>query len=67
MYISREDEGNFPNFNNVDETRDYFVARYGELYNFGYSEIIDGMRIYFDDAGGQPVGIWEDGCVHVVY
>lgn len=72
--ISREDERNFPRFNDVDEARDYFVARYGDKYNFGDRERCDefqqplfGEYIYFDDVNGQPVQIGSNGFVHVVY
>ena len=76
MMISREDEANFPDFNSIEEARDYFVERYGDKYNFGEREYIgdsEGMKemygeyMYFDDVDGQPVQIGENGRVHVVY
>ena len=76
MMISRNDETNFPDFNSIDQARDYFVERYGNKYNFGEREYIGdretmkemyGEYMYFDDVDGQPVQIGENGRVHVVY
>lgn len=74
MIISREDEANFPDFDNVEEARAYFKKRYGDKYNVGqreyqgkYSNDLMGKYIYFDDVDGQPVQIGETGYVHVVY
>lgn len=65
--ISRADEAAFPKFENVEAARCYFKARYGDSYRIGNSEMIDGIRWYFDDVSGQPVQIDEKGFVHVVY
>ncbi|WP_141903875.1 MULTISPECIES: hypothetical protein [unclassified Lysinibacillus] len=66
--ISREDEANFPKFKDYKEAREYFKKRYGDKYNLGYWEHIEGWgKVYFDDVDGQPVQIREDGNVHVVY
>lgn len=66
--ITREDEANFPDFESVAAARAYFSERYGDRYNFGSWEYIDGIgRMFFDDVDGQPVQIAEDGTVHVVY
>lgn len=75
MIISREDEANFPDFDNVEEARAYFIKRYGDKYNIGqreyysteYRSDLMGKYIYFDDVDGQPVQIGETGFVHVVY
>lgn len=66
--ITREDEANFPEFKNHIEARKYLKKRYGNNYNYGDCEYIDGFGMtYFDDVNGQPVQINEDGLVHVVY
>ena len=67
MIITREDEMNFPDFNNFEDARKYFINRYGERYNLGHSEMIGDELMYFDDVGGQSVQIFESGFVHVVY
>ena len=73
MVISREDEANFPDFNSIDEARDYLIGRYGKIYNKGnceyWADITDdyGEYMYFDDVDGQPVQIGENGNLHVVY
>lgn len=68
MMISRQDEANFPKFENYREAREYFIKRYGDKYNFGDREWIDDIGwMYFDDVDGQPVQIAENGFVHVVY
>lgn len=74
VFISREDEANFPDFTSIDEARAYFKKRYGDKYNFGIREYMGddfielyGGYIYFDDVNGQPVQIGENGYVHVVY
>lgn len=66
--ISREDEANFPEFKDYKEAREYFKKRYGNKFNYGDCEYIEGFGMtYFDDVDGQPVQISEDGFVHVVY
>lgn len=66
--ITRKDEANFPEFNSYKEAREYFKKRYGDKYNYGDREYIQGFGMtYFDDVDGQPVQISEDGFVHVVY
>ena len=66
--ITREDEANFPKFKDYKEARSYFKKRYGERYNYGDCEHIEGFgMMYFDDVDGQPVQISENGFVHVVY
>lgn len=66
--ITREDEANFPEFKSYIEARAYFEKRYGDKYNYGDWEYIEGWgKVYFDDVDGQPVQIREDGFVHVVY
>lgn len=74
MIISRDDEANFPDFNSIDEARDYFEDRYGDKYNFGQRERQEGSAtdfwgeyVYYDDVDGQPVQIGQNGHVHVVY
>lgn len=66
--ITREDEANFPKFKSHIEARAYFKKRYGDKYNYGDCEYIEGFGLtYFDDVDGQPVQISEGGNIHVVY
>lgn len=46
-HISREDEARIPPFDSHDEARQWFKAKYGEMFMLMDSEIIGGQKCYF--------------------
>lgn len=49
MKYTREMEANLPEFESAAEAREYFKEKHGKNFVLLFSDVIDGMKIYFNN------------------